>query len=158
MHEDCSFVGTYKRLKKHVKSKHRSSKPCEVDSARLAEWEEFENEKERQDAISIVSALNPGSVIMGDYIIDPDSDIGDSYSDNSLDDISDSTSSDNDDEGSYGRDSVHRDGTHRRNGDMPSRNLTYVGGSSIRQSASTSSQRPLRVGFVLRSLSQPRNN
>ena len=91
MHEGCSFVGTYKRLKKHVKSKHRSSKPREVDPARLAEWEEFENEKERQDAISIVSALNPGSVIMGDYIIDPDSDISDPYNDNSLDDFSDST-------------------------------------------------------------------
>lgn len=72
MHEDCSFVGTYKRLKK--KNMWSPSigyqKPREIDPARLAEWEKFENEKERQDAISIVRALNPGSVIMGDHIID----------------------------------------------------------------------------------------
>ncbi|XP_021318174.1 uncharacterized protein LOC8073380 isoform X1 [Sorghum bicolor] len=150
MHEDCSFVGTYKRLKKHVKSKHRSSKPREVDPARLAEWEEFENEKERQDAISIVSALNPGSVIMGDYIIDPDSDISDPYSDNSLDDFGDSTSSDSDDQGFYDSDPVRRDRAYRRNGERPSRSLTYVGGLPPR--------RPLRVGFVHRSLSQRRNS
>lgn len=159
MHEDCSFVGTYKRLKKHVKSKHRSSKPREVDPVRLAEWEEFENEKERQDAISIVSALNPGSVIMGDYIIDPDSDISDPYSDDSLDDFGDSsTSSDSDDEGSYDRYPVHRDRAFRRNGERPSRSLTYAGDSGIRRNVPTNSQRPLRVGFVLRSLSQPRNS
>lgn len=147
MHEDCSFVGTYKRLKKHVKSKHRSSKARDVDPARLAEWEEFENEKERQDAISIVSALNPGSVIMGDFIIDPD-DISDPYSDDSLDDFSDSLFSDSDDEGYYDRDPVHIDRAYRRNGERRSRSLTYVGGLPPR--------RPLRVGFVRRSLSQPR--
>ncbi|KAF8703264.1 hypothetical protein HU200_032056 [Digitaria exilis] len=96
IHEYCSFVGTYKKLKRHVKSKHRSSKPREVNPVRLAEWEEFENEKERQDAISIVSALNPGSIIMGDYIVDPDSDIGD---DPYFDDTSDSDISSDGDEG-----------------------------------------------------------
>ncbi|KAJ1271230.1 hypothetical protein BS78_06G113000 [Paspalum vaginatum] len=154
MHEDCSFVGTYKRLKKHVKSRHRSSKPHEVDPARLAEWKEFENEKERQDAISIVSALNPGSVIMGDYVVEPGSDISDSFSDDSyLDDSSDSdTYLDISDEGSYDTDFVHRNRDHRRNGGRPSQNIAYVGGSSIRRSIPTSSRRPMRVGFVLRSL------
>ncbi|TVU14325.1 hypothetical protein EJB05_37787, partial [Eragrostis curvula] len=92
MHEDCSFVGTYKKLRKHVKSKHCSSKPRKVDPVRIAEWEEFECEKERQDAISIVSALNPGSVIVGDYIIDPNTTSSDSFSDDSYDE--DDTDSD----------------------------------------------------------------
>jgi hypothetical protein len=87
MHEDCSFVGTYKKLRKHVKSVHHSSKPPEVDLARIAAWKEFECEKERQDAISIVSALNPGSVIVGDYIVDPNSSSGDSFSDDSFSDV-----------------------------------------------------------------------
>lgn len=81
MHEDCSFVGTYKKLRRHVKSEHRSSKPREVDPARIAAWKEFECEKERQDAISIVHALHPGAVIEGDYIIDPSTSSSGSYSD-----------------------------------------------------------------------------
>ncbi|GJN02786.1 hypothetical protein PR202_ga20172 [Eleusine coracana subsp. coracana] len=81
MHEDCSFVGTYRKLRKHVKSQHRSSKPREVDPAHIAEWKEFECEKERQDAISIVSALHPGAVIDGDYIVDPYTSSSDYYSD-----------------------------------------------------------------------------
>ncbi|PUZ47369.1 hypothetical protein GQ55_7G159100 [Panicum hallii var. hallii] len=120
MHEDCSFVGTYKRLKRHVRSKHRLSKPREVDPVRLAKWKKFENEKERQDAISIVSALNPGSMIMGDYIIDPDSD-SDSYIDDPyFDDVSDRDTSLDGDKGSYHRGFVHRYGSHRRNGERAS--------------------------------------
>ena len=136
MHEDCSFVGTYKRLKRHVRSKHRSSRPREVDPVRLAEWKEFENEKERQDAISSVSALNPGSVIMGDYIIDPDSDI-DAYIDNPyFDDISDHDTFLDGDEGSYRRDFVYRVRSHRRNGERASRNLPHVRLSGIRRGVS----------------------
>jgi len=151
MHEDCSFVGTYKRLKRHVRSKHRSSRPREVDPVRLAEWKEFENEKERQDAISSVSALNPGSVIMGDYIIDPDSDI-DAYIDNPyFDDISDHDTFLDGDEGSYRRDFVHRVRSHRRNGERASRNLPHVRLSGIRRGVSRS---PFQVDFVARSVSQ----
>jgi hypothetical protein len=73
-HEDCSFIGSYKKLCKHVMAEHPSSKPREVDPARLAEWKELESQKERQDAISIVTGLNPGFVIRGDYLIDPNSD------------------------------------------------------------------------------------
>jgi hypothetical protein len=80
MHEDCSFAGTYKKLRKHVKAKHCSSKSREVNLARIAAWKEFECEKERQDASSIVSSLNPGSVILGDYIVDPNTSSGDSFS------------------------------------------------------------------------------
>ncbi|RCV33845.1 hypothetical protein SETIT_7G115700v2 [Setaria italica] len=167
MHEDCSFVGTYKRLKKHVKSRHRSSKPREVDPVRLAEWEEFENEKERQDAISIVSALNPGSIIMGDYIIDPNSDSDNPYSNDTFDsdmsldgdpysdDTFDSDMSLDGDEGSYHRDFVHRERAHRRNRERASQSLRRVGVSGIRCSVPRRPRMPFRVGFVRRSVSQP---
>ncbi|KAL6652656.1 hypothetical protein ACP70R_011581 [Stipagrostis hirtigluma subsp. patula] len=148
IHENCSFVGTYKKLRKHVKSKHRSSKPREVDPARLAEWKEFESEKDRQDAISIVSALNPGSIIMGDYIIEPNSGSSDAYSDSSFsDDSSDSDISlDGRDFGFYHRGFVRRDRVIRRNVERASQNVSDVGGSGMRRSVSTSSRRPLRVG------------
>jgi len=136
MHEDCSFVGTYKRLKRHVRSKHRSSKPREVDPVRLAEWKEFENEKERQDAISIVSALNPGSMIMGDYIIDPDSDSEPYIDDPYFDDIFDHDTSLDGNGGSYHRGFVHRNRSHRRNGERASRNLPRVRVSGIRRGVS----------------------
>jgi hypothetical protein len=150
MHGDCSFVGTYKRLKRHVKSKHRSSKPREVDSVRLAEWKEFENEKERQDAISIVSALNPGSVIMGDYIIDPNSDSDDPY----LDDTSDFDMSLDGDEGSYLEDFVDRDVAYRRNRERASQSRRRGRVSSIRRSLSRRPRLPFRVSLVGRSMSQ----
>lgn len=152
MHEDCSFVGTYKRLKRHVRSKHRSSKPREVDPVRLAEWKEFENEKERQDAISIVSALNPGSMIMGDYIIDPDSDSEPYIDDPYFDDIFDHDTSLDGNGGSYHRGFVHRNRSHRRNGERASRNLPRVRVSGIRRGVS---RRPSRVDSVIRSVSQP---
>ncbi|KAM0871565.1 hypothetical protein ACQ4PT_039306 [Festuca glaucescens] len=91
IHEDCSFIGSYKKLCKHVKAKHPSSKPREVDPARLAEWKELESQKERQDAISIVTGLNPGFIIRGDYLIDPNSGSSDFDMDNS--DWSDSSDS-----------------------------------------------------------------
>ncbi|KAF0890289.1 hypothetical protein E2562_002701 [Oryza meyeriana var. granulata] len=93
MHKGCSFVGSYKELCKHVKSKHPSSNPREIDAASLAEWKELEYEKERQDAISLITALNPGSTIIGDYFIDPNSDSNDSYG-YSSDSLTSSDSSD----------------------------------------------------------------
>jgi hypothetical protein len=70
MHDGCSFVGSYKELCKHVKSKHPSAKPREVDPAIADEWKKFECETERQDAISTIRAMNPGAVIMGDYVLE----------------------------------------------------------------------------------------
>ncbi|KAL6634125.1 hypothetical protein ACP70R_026796 [Stipagrostis hirtigluma subsp. patula] len=70
MHDGCSFIGSYKELCKHVKSKHPSAKPREVDPAIADEWKKFECERERQDAISTIRAMNPGAVIMGDYVLE----------------------------------------------------------------------------------------
>jgi len=70
MHDGCSFHGSYKELCKHVKSKHPSAKPREVDPATADEWKRFECERERQDAISTIRSMNPGAVIMGDYVLE----------------------------------------------------------------------------------------
>lgn len=130
MHEDCSFIGSYKKLCKHVKANHPSSKPREVDPVRLAEWKELESEKDRQDAISIVTGLNPGSIIVGDYFVDPNS----GSSDYSMDTSDWSDSSD-----SYGdieslRRVVRR--AHRINGERPRLNVPNraLGNSGIRRS------------------------
>jgi hypothetical protein len=70
IHDGCSFIGSYKELCKHVKSKHPSAKPREVDPAVADEWKKFECEREREDAISTIRATNPGAVIMGDYVLE----------------------------------------------------------------------------------------
>jgi hypothetical protein len=70
IHDGCSFVGPYKELCKHVKTKHPSKKPREVDPAVADEWKNFECEREREDAISTIRAMNPGAVIMGDYVLE----------------------------------------------------------------------------------------
>ncbi|TVU29603.1 hypothetical protein EJB05_21177, partial [Eragrostis curvula] len=70
IHDGCSFIGSYKELCKHVKSKHPSAKPREVDPAVADEWKKFECEREREDAISTIRSMNPGAVIMGDYVLE----------------------------------------------------------------------------------------
>ncbi|XP_062219378.1 uncharacterized protein LOC133919123 [Phragmites australis] len=70
MHDSCSFIGSYKELCKHVNSKHPSAKPREIDPAIADEWKKFECEREREDAISTIRAMNPGAVIMGDYVLE----------------------------------------------------------------------------------------
>ncbi|XP_015692396.1 uncharacterized protein LOC102711528 isoform X1 [Oryza brachyantha] len=140
MHEGCSYFGSYTKLCKHVKSKHPSSTPREIDAARLAEWKELEYEKERQDAISIITSLNPGSTIVGDYFVDPGSDSNDSfdsygYSSDSLT-FSDSSDSESTDFDSHGSD-----------GERPRESTVNVslGDPGIQRNGSSSSRRPFRV-------------
>ncbi|CAM0904453.1 unnamed protein product [Alopecurus aequalis] len=158
IHEDCSFIGSYKKLCKHVKAKHPSSKPREVDPARLAEWKELESQKERQDAISIVTGLHPGSRIIGDYLIDPNSGSSD-YDIESSDwsDRSDSwSSSDGGDiifDERLGIRSLRRliRRAYRRNSARARRNVPIVaaGNSGIRRRGLTNRRRP-RVGSARR--------
>ncbi|XP_020582862.1 uncharacterized protein LOC110026312 [Phalaenopsis equestris] len=70
MHDGCSHVGTYKELKKHVRSKHPCAKPREVDPALEEKWRVLEHERERQDVISTITSSMPRSVVFGDYIIE----------------------------------------------------------------------------------------
>ncbi|KAL9234655.1 hypothetical protein vseg_009503 [Gypsophila vaccaria] len=68
MEEKCSFVGNYKQLKKHVKADHPWARPREVDPSLEEKWKSLENERAIDD---VISTLPPGSVVLGDYVIDP---------------------------------------------------------------------------------------
>lgn len=70
MHDGCSFIGTYKKLKKHVKDEHREAKPRKVDPALEAKWRALEMQTEHQDVMSTIRSSMPGAVVLGDYVID----------------------------------------------------------------------------------------
>ncbi|GLT69477.1 hypothetical protein SLA2020_416250 [Shorea laevis] len=71
MQEKCSFVGTYKELKKHVKTKHPLAQPRAVDPALEEKWKKLEHERERNDVISTIMSSTPGALLLGDYVIEP---------------------------------------------------------------------------------------
>ncbi|XP_004515673.3 uncharacterized protein [Cicer arietinum] len=71
MQDDCSFVGNYKELRKHVRSKHPFSRPREVDPVREEKWKRLECERERNDVISTILSSTPGAMVLGDYVLDP---------------------------------------------------------------------------------------
>ncbi|KAJ4962783.1 hypothetical protein NE237_022722 [Protea cynaroides] len=68
--DDCSFVGTYKELRKHVRAEHPSARPHEVDPALEQKWRRLERERERDDVISTIRSSMPGAMVMGDYVIE----------------------------------------------------------------------------------------
>ncbi|XP_021748104.1 uncharacterized protein LOC110713960 [Chenopodium quinoa] len=68
MQENCSFVGNYKQLKKHVKNDHPWARPREVDPSLEAKWKSLERERELSD---VMSTFSPGTIVLGDYVIDP---------------------------------------------------------------------------------------
>ncbi|KAK4747599.1 hypothetical protein SAY87_014185 [Trapa incisa] len=70
MHENCSFVGSYKELRKHVKAEHPSARPREVDPALEQKWRRLERERERDDVISTIRSTMPGAMVFGDYVIE----------------------------------------------------------------------------------------
>ncbi|XVE95405.1 hypothetical protein REPUB_Repub02eG0094300 [Reevesia pubescens] len=71
MQDKCSFVGTYKELKKHVRAKHPLARPRAVDPVLEEKWKKLENERERNDVISTIMSSTPGAVVLGDYVIEP---------------------------------------------------------------------------------------
>ncbi|KAK8478625.1 hypothetical protein V6N11_046770 [Hibiscus sabdariffa] len=73
MQDKCSFVGTYKELKKHVKAKHPLARPREVDPVLEEKWKKLENERARDDVISTIMSSTPGAVVLGDYVLEPGS-------------------------------------------------------------------------------------
>lgn len=88
MQDKCSFVGTYKELRKHVKAKHPLARPRAVDPVLEEKWKKLERERERNDVISTIMSSTPGAMLLGDYVIEPGfHDIYSDYdSDDSLDD------------------------------------------------------------------------
>ena len=71
MQETCSFVGNFKKLKKHMKEKHPHACPWAVDPALETKWNRLERERDRRDVISTIMSSTPGAVVMGDYVIEP---------------------------------------------------------------------------------------
>ena len=70
MQDNCSFVGNYKELRKHVRAEHPSARPRVVDPAHEQKWRWLEWEREREDVISTVTSTMPGAVVFGDYVIE----------------------------------------------------------------------------------------
>ncbi|XP_065880999.1 uncharacterized protein [Euphorbia lathyris] len=71
MQDNCSFTGTYKQLKKHVKANHPLARPRAVDPVLEEKWKKLECERERSDVISTIMSSTPGAVVLGDYVIEP---------------------------------------------------------------------------------------
>lgn len=70
MQDDCSFVGSYRELRKHVREDHPWARPREVDPSLAEKWKKLENDTELNDVMSTISSTMPGSIIMGDYVIE----------------------------------------------------------------------------------------
>ncbi|CAL1352687.1 unnamed protein product [Linum trigynum] len=70
MQDDCSFVGTYKELRKHMKGVHPCATPRGVDPLLEQKWGRLERERERDDVLSTIRSTMPGSLVFGDYVIE----------------------------------------------------------------------------------------
>lgn len=70
MQDDCSFVGTYKELRKHMRTAHPSVRPREVDPILEQKWRRLEREREHDDVISTIRSTMPGAMVFGDYVIE----------------------------------------------------------------------------------------
>ncbi|KAK4742165.1 hypothetical protein SAY87_000166 [Trapa incisa] len=70
MHDNCSFVGTYRGLRKHVKAEHPSARPREVDPVLEQKWRRLERERDHDDVISTIRSTMPGAMVFGDYVIE----------------------------------------------------------------------------------------
>ncbi|EPS60637.1 hypothetical protein M569_14166, partial [Genlisea aurea] len=69
-HDECPFVGTFRELRRHVRSEHPSAKPQKVDASLEHRWRMMELERERADVISTIRSTNPGALVFGDYVIE----------------------------------------------------------------------------------------
>ncbi|KAD5317262.1 hypothetical protein R6Q59_032594 [Mikania micrantha] len=82
MQDNCSFVGSYKDLRKHVRASHPSARPREVDPSLAKKWKKLENDRELDDVMSTINSTMPGSIIVGDYVIERNFHGRDNYLDN----------------------------------------------------------------------------
>ncbi|XVF00734.1 hypothetical protein REPUB_Repub04eG0027000 [Reevesia pubescens] len=70
MQDDCTFVGTFKELRKHMKADHPCARPREVDPSLEQKWRRVEREREQDDVISTIRSTMPGAMVFGDYVIE----------------------------------------------------------------------------------------
>ncbi|KAB2088140.1 hypothetical protein E1A91_A04G162700v1 [Gossypium mustelinum] len=70
MQDDCTFIGTFKELRKHMRLDHPCAQPREVDPTLEQKWRRLVRERERDDVISTIRSTMPGSMVYGDYVIE----------------------------------------------------------------------------------------
>ncbi|KAE8654380.1 separase-like isoform X1 [Hibiscus syriacus] len=70
MQDDCTFVGTFKELRKHMRSDHPCAQPREADPVLKQKWRRLVQEREQEDVISIIRSAIPGTMVFGDYVIE----------------------------------------------------------------------------------------
>uniref|UniRef100_A0A0D6RAZ2 Uncharacterized protein n=1 Tax=Araucaria cunninghamii TaxID=56994 RepID=A0A0D6RAZ2_ARACU len=68
--ESCSFVGNYAQLRKHARLDHPCARPTRVDPTRQRDWNRLEQETNLLDVMSSVRSAIPGSMVVGDYVIE----------------------------------------------------------------------------------------
>lgn len=69
-HDNCSFRGSYKQLRNHMKAAHPAVRMRQVDPVQEQRWRALEREREREDVMSAIRSAMPRSVVFGDYVID----------------------------------------------------------------------------------------
>ncbi|KAJ1700117.1 hypothetical protein LUZ63_008629 [Rhynchospora breviuscula] len=69
-HDNCSFRGSYKQLRNHIKAVHPAIRTRQVDPVQEQRWQALEREREREDVMSAIQSAMPRSVVFGDYVID----------------------------------------------------------------------------------------
>ncbi|KAH6789077.1 zinc finger/BTB domain protein [Perilla frutescens var. frutescens] len=79
--ENCSFLGTYKEIKKHAKLEHPKACPRDVDPLLAEKWKKLERERDLSDVFSTIRANMPGALVLGDYVIEGNYGISDDYDD-----------------------------------------------------------------------------
>ncbi|XP_040968806.1 uncharacterized protein [Gossypium hirsutum] len=70
MQDDCTFVGTFKELRKHMKADHPCAQPREADPTIEQKCRRLEREREQEDVISTIRSTMPGAMVFGDYVIE----------------------------------------------------------------------------------------
>lgn len=70
MQENCVFAGSFRELRKHMKTDHPCAKPREVDPVVEQNWRRLEIEQNRDDVISTIRSMIPGATVLGDYVIE----------------------------------------------------------------------------------------
>ncbi|KAJ0242883.1 Zinc finger/BTB domain protein [Hirschfeldia incana] len=73
MQENCVFAGSFRELRRHMKTDHPCAKPREVDPVVEQNWRRLEIEQDRDDVISTIRSMMPGATVLGDYVIETNS-------------------------------------------------------------------------------------
>ncbi|XP_010264060.1 PREDICTED: uncharacterized protein LOC104602164 [Nelumbo nucifera] len=68
--EACSFVGSYRELRRHARRVHPTTRPADVDPSRQRAWRHLEHQREYGDIVSAIRSAIPGAVVVGDYVIE----------------------------------------------------------------------------------------